>query len=312
MERVESCPVCEHGSSDFVTRRGKDFVGQSIVSCPRCEVFYQSPRLTESELAQYYRDEYSRRYRGDSIPDEAALRHRDGIARYRFDLLTRQDVLRGGDEWLEVGCGAGNFLHLCSQAEVNAWGVEPSEGYGNTAKEAGLAVEVGTFPEHHGERDQYHGAALFHVLEHLPRPLETLRRVRELLRPDGSLVVEVPELTHALGPRWSESYFHAPHLIDFTEGSLQHLLRRAGFEVMHRDYCTSSPRRSHHLLVVARPVEDAAVRTLTLSKPVETLRNVRRWIRISRWTAPIYRGTRAVVRTLRAKRPASKKAPETY
>ncbi|HXG35868.1 MAG TPA: methyltransferase domain-containing protein, partial [Dehalococcoidia bacterium] len=68
--------------------------------------------------------------------------------------------------------------------------------------------------------------------EHLPDPLAELREIYRILRSDGALVVEVPNsasLTFRLcGRRWL--HLDLPrHLQHFTPGTLQHLLRCAGF-----------------------------------------------------------------------------------
>jgi hypothetical protein len=61
-----------------------------------------------------------------------------------------------------------------------------------------------------------------------------LTRARELLRPQGLLVLETQNIdsafARALGPRWHH-YKHAEHIYHFTPASLRQLLDAAGFEV---------------------------------------------------------------------------------
>jgi 2-polyprenyl-3-methyl-5-hydroxy-6-metoxy-1,4-benzoquinol methylase len=295
METLNACPVCDGRDWSHVTDRGLDFDFESIQACRGCGTFFQSPRMDAAELATYYEAEYSARYRGSERPDRAALAYRDGIARYRFEVLSARGVLPPGGTLLEAGCGAGNFLRLCRDHGLEVWGVEPSRGYAETAVADGLRVTVGSVPGDHGELDRYHAVALFHVLEHLSDPRSVLRDVGRLLAPGGALLLEVPDLARALGPRWSERYFHRPHLFDFTAESLRRLLAMTGFRVEHEDYCTVQRRRRHHLLVVARRDEDT---TGTAAAPAagaatdRLVRRVRRRLRIARRLAPIYRGLR--------------------
>ena len=75
---------------------------------------------------------------------------------------------------------------------------------------------------------------LWHVLEHLPSPRATLRQARRVLRPDGWLLVSVPDLAswqaRCFGARWL--HLNPPlHLAHFTPATLQRLLTAAGFAV---------------------------------------------------------------------------------
>jgi SAM-dependent methyltransferase len=77
------------------------------------------------------------------------------------------------------------------------------------------------------------------VLEHLYNPRAYLESARELLRPNGRLIVQVPNAAswqfQLLGPRWNG--VDVPrHLTDFRARDLEALLSAAGFEVLRRKY----------------------------------------------------------------------------
>jgi hypothetical protein len=74
---------------------------------------------------------------------------------------------------------------------------------------------------------------MFHVVEHLPDPREALRRVAELLAPNGLVVIEVPQW-RSLGrvirrSQWAQ--LRPPEHITFLDGrSMAALLRRCDLE----------------------------------------------------------------------------------
>jgi SAM-dependent methyltransferase len=78
-----------------------------------------------------------------------------------------------------------------------------------------------------------------HVLEHLPDPRVYLAAAHRLLRPDGRLVIHVPNASswqfRLLGARWSG--LDVPrHLFDYRDRDVERLLTGAGFEVVRRGY----------------------------------------------------------------------------
>ena len=285
MEHLSCCPICADSSLVLVTDRGLDFAGENVVQCVACGVVFLSPRMSEEEAAVYYAsDTYSEAYRGAASPDAAALAQRDRTAAERAQQLAAWGVLEPGRTLLEVGCGAGNFLAECRKRGVEAAGIEPSVGYAERARGDGFKVAIGRFPDKHGPRETYSVLAFFHVVEHLHDPVRTLQAARARLAPGGMLVVEVPDLDRALGWRWSERYFHRPHLFDFSRSSLLFALWRAGFRPHAMTY---SPRRPHHLLVCA-VLEETSRQRPDAAASLRTLRRLRRWIVISRITRPTF------------------------
>jgi SAM-dependent methyltransferase len=80
---------------------------------------------------------------------------------------------------------------------------------------------------------------MFHVLEHLPDPRAYLDAARELLAPDGRLMVQVPNAAcwqfRILRGWWTGADIPR-HLFDFRDRDLEKLLESRGFEVLRRKY----------------------------------------------------------------------------
>ncbi len=94
-----------------------------------------------------------------------------------------------GRHILDYGCGRGAFGTYLTQQGWHVVGVELDE---NARKQAQK-----NFPTFHPEEKTYLQKAydvilLWHVLEHLYTPLETLRQLCSCLKPSGVLVIAVP------------------------------------------------------------------------------------------------------------------------
>lgn len=131
---------------------------------------------------------------------------------------------------VDVGCGSGSFLRAISPVADYVAGVELNRECVRTLREDGFSVES-DIQELSGEFDT---AYMFHVLEHLPDPLDMLARVRSRLSGDRSLIViEVPsanDLLIRLGcTAFFDFTFWSQHLVLHTRDSLQRLLCAAGF-----------------------------------------------------------------------------------
>ena len=78
---------------------------------------------------------------------------------------------------------------------------------------------------------------MFHVLEHLPDPVDTLAKLAERLSPDGLIYVEVPNLNDALITLYDieacrRFLFFRDHLQYFSRTSLTCAIRRADLRLV--------------------------------------------------------------------------------
>jgi SAM-dependent methyltransferase len=134
---------------------------------------------------------------------------------------------------LDYGCGNGDFLAALAREGYGVEGVEPSE-----AGRACVPPRIAVTDSLDGvEGRSFAAVTLWHVLEHVATPLETLVGLRGRLAPGGLLLVAVP---NAASPeaRWcGPAWFHRDiprHVAQFTPAALDALLARAGLRVVSR------------------------------------------------------------------------------
>ena len=136
-----------------------------------------------------------------------------------------------GKKVVDYGCGRGSFLRSIERSTLTASGVELQENFREALEKDGIRC-VGNLDELMGQQNT---VFMFHVLEHLPDPLSSLREIRELLHPvDGTLIVEVPNANDLLINQLSceafiEFTLWSQHLVLHTRDSLRRLLLAAGF-----------------------------------------------------------------------------------
>jgi 2-polyprenyl-3-methyl-5-hydroxy-6-metoxy-1,4-benzoquinol methylase len=215
----------------------------SVRRCGDCGLGWVSPRLSEAGLtAMYADDSYWRSdspktigyhdYRGD---EQLYLR----TFRRRLDFVLR-DGPRGGKA-LDIGCAAGFCMQALSERGFEAHGVEVSGVIARHAQERlGFdTVHVGTLASAPHPPGTFDLITMWDVVEHVVDPTALLVRARELLKPDGLLVLETQDIDSAfarlLGRRWHH-YKHREHIYHFTPATVDALLRSAGFRVQTRTH----------------------------------------------------------------------------
>jgi 2-polyprenyl-3-methyl-5-hydroxy-6-metoxy-1,4-benzoquinol methylase len=93
---------------------------------------------------------------------------------------------------LDVGCGTGDFLQVAKQNNWIVSGIEPNENARALAnkKTNNSVFEIEQLLKFDSE--SFDVITLWHVLEHLPKLNEHISVLKKLLKPNGRLVIAVP------------------------------------------------------------------------------------------------------------------------
>jgi SAM-dependent methyltransferase len=137
---------------------------------------------------------------------------------------------------LDVGCGGGLFLGMLAQHGVKVAGLDFSLDAAVIAwRRQGVPAVCASLARAPFAPGSCAVVTMFHVLEHLYDPLSYLESARELLQPNGRLVIQVPNAASwqflMLGENWSGLDIPR-HLLTFRVSDLEVLLDRCGFEAV--------------------------------------------------------------------------------
>ena len=186
-----SCTLC--GGNDFklISEKDSKRKGELIICvCNTCSMVSQNPIPTEQEVEQYYATEYRQDYKQVFEPKLKHVYRAGNLALNRLGFLTKNNVTSG--KLLDVGAGGGEFTYVSSQLGFDSTGIEPNIGYSNYAKDQYQAnVQTGQLAD---IDDKFDIITMFHVMEHIPNPVKTFKKLYELLNEDGSLFIEVPNI----------------------------------------------------------------------------------------------------------------------
>ena len=202
----------------------------SVVRCTACGTSQTVPRPPEHSLGRFYPPSYyptggySRAY------------YRRRIQPSQRDKLAIVLRFRQSGTLLDVGCGAGFFVREAAERGFSAQGIEFSrEAVEFGMREGDIRLTEGDLLHTPFPDSSFDIVTLWHVMEHLPRPVETLKRIRSLLKPGGILVAAVPNFDSLQARFFRGRWYHLEvprHLYHFTPGTLRRLLDAGGFNVL--------------------------------------------------------------------------------
>ncbi len=135
---------------------------------------------------------------------------------------------------LDIGCGFGLSVYsLRASGYGNAEGVDVDANQIKVAKERGLPCQLvapsADDPFYEAHVGAFDTIMMYDLLEHVPKDAQMpfLRGVRRCLRPNGQLILRVP---NALGPAANyQRYIDHTHYCSFTIESLDFVLVNSGF-----------------------------------------------------------------------------------
>lgn len=160
---------------------------------------------------------------------------RGGDAEVREALAPYVSWAREAAPAIDAGCGRGEFLELCRDAEIPCRGYDTNERSVADARERGLDAALGAIPECFREHEDGRTGSILasHVVEHLPMDalIGLFSEARRVLRSGGFLMIETPN-AEALAVSASEFWRDPTHLGPRHVAALVLLAREFGFEVV--------------------------------------------------------------------------------
>jgi SAM-dependent methyltransferase len=227
------CPLCSAADYQSVCDDVRDYEygapgTYSWLRCKACGLIRLWPEPTPEVLNLAYPEWYHA-----YVPPNSGLTQR--LIGYVSDRLAASITsgLSDGAAVLDVGCSTGTLLErLGKRKPLRLYGVEYRESAAEAARAKGITVWQGDFEAADIPPGSFDLVIMQHVLEHVFDPIATLRKVREVLKPGGRVLGELPNFdswdAKLFGRYWGGG--HAPrHLWFFTPVTMRKALANTGF-----------------------------------------------------------------------------------
>lgn len=270
IESVKICPVCSGKARRVLHKNMRDRIffcapGEwTLHECLECNSAFLDPRPTPETIHLAYQNYYTHQ-QSERLPPEnlngARLLQRvlaNGYKNWRFGSNLQPSSILGvlvaflmptsrailnrqfrhlppvplGGRLLDVGFGDGSFLENARSIGWDVVGVDPDIETVENARERGLDVYHGSLEVLAGMSNCFDVITMNHVIEHLYDPVASLRECYRLLKPNGYIWLETPNINSLGYSRFQENWrgLEPPrHLVLFNPESLTNALLEVGF-----------------------------------------------------------------------------------
>ena len=267
---ITNCPLCGSTRTSLFDHRMFRDIAVTNRICDTCGLVFESPRMSESEIDEFYKSEYRRLNQGGS---EEPVEKEIAIQRARADALFTlfSAKVRKVTRHLDIGCSAGLLLAKFQEYyHCDAIGIEPGNAFREYAIRQKLTVYSSLDELRQGGEEKFDLISMSHVLEHMADPVAYLMQLREsFLTQSGWLYLEVPNL-------YAHESFEIAHLYSFSSHTVTQVLQKAGYQIV-RMVKHGQPRSKFtplYINVLARP--DLSVPHSFSVSPEHGVRNKRR------------------------------------
>ncbi|PIV39139.1 MAG: hypothetical protein COZ98_03775 [Candidatus Omnitrophica bacterium CG_4_8_14_3_um_filter_43_15] len=141
------------------------------------------------------------------------------------------DFCENRSNFIEIGCGDGNFLLMAKRFFGRTLGVEPSSVFYDICKNKRLVVVNAYFTKNIRLKRKFSAFACRQVFEHISKPREILSVAYEACKDGAVGLIEVPNAQKTISQNRYFDIF-ADHINYFTPQSLAALVTKCGFEII--------------------------------------------------------------------------------
>ncbi len=234
---MQKCELCDGNHFHVIATEIREGPG-TILQCDTCGLVAQDIEQTESDLKHYYNAEYQKT---NSLREGTVQTPRehfsDSIRAFEAVFERVRPFLAKDKRVLDIGCGAGELLHLVKPHVTEAVGIELNEDFVRFIRDD---LGIPAYAEDVNRMDlpdkSFDLIFCIMTLDHLPNPGETLSTMKRLLKDKGMIYIEVPNRDEALNrflpeqnrKRFNTFFWHKAHYFYFTKETLFGMLKKAG------------------------------------------------------------------------------------
>lgn len=236
-----ACNLCGNKKLISMGKETRFHSGAGVSICPKCSLVFISPRWSEKTYSKFYQHDYRILMgKGDeSLESATAMEciHGSKILDFCSTFVNK------GDKVLDVGSSAGGVLHVFKRfRDCKVIGLEPDLERAKFSKDFyDIEIKNGLFEQANLPKSSFDLVIMTQTLNHLLDPYGSLEKIREILKPEGKVFLEVQNFAETI--KLFPNPTQVDHTYNFTPETLTLMLRKIGFEILNIEEDTAATAR---------------------------------------------------------------------
>jgi len=204
-----------------------------VAGCGNCGLLYTDMEATQEDLLTYYRF-------GAAAPGYYDMFGKEDTEDYYQHLLDlMKPYIRFDSRLLDIAGSWGEYAaYMKTQGYENITVLDPNESCIAKAKEAGVKTELTDSVHMDGiESGSIDMVILNHSLEHILDVKNTMKNIRRVLKDDGTLFVEVPDVMGYADEKAAPfNFLTYEHVLHLSMNDMENLAGAYGYEILDKGH----------------------------------------------------------------------------
>jgi len=213
------------------------------------KILTTNPQPKEEDLEKYYESEkyISHTDSEKTTFDKVYQKAKNYAIKNKIKLIKKTSSKKTELQILDIGAGTGDFLNACKKENWNVVGVEPNKKARVLAKSKLGILKSNSLTYNEFDPKLFDSInkidddlkfdiiTMWHVLEHVPNLDHYISQLKQLLKPNGTLIVAVPNYKSYDAKHYKEfwaAYDVPRHLWHFSKKSISILFKKENMSVV--------------------------------------------------------------------------------
>ena len=215
--------ACTCGNNVFFQRCTVNDI--DLLVCENCHTAHQYlPNWTEKQIEEFYQSFYHTTEQVKIGCTEYKDRYDHDCRISQIRLNAYADYIKPAAKLLDIGSSNSAFVHVARSRGIDSIGIEMGLDIGDDA-----VTIRGNIKDSDLAENSFDFITLHDVIEHIVDPLAVLEKIKYICRPDGILIIDLPNY-------WTEAGRHhwrpVQHLWYWNEDQMCEVLEAVGFNII--------------------------------------------------------------------------------
>lgn len=225
------CVVCNHKQNKILSYKNFDYF-----KCINCGLVSTYPLPSKKEIKNHYKKEFNKgNYKFLRLYSKQYQKVYSGFLSEIEKYLINEGKSLNKLKILDIGCFTGDFLLLASIEGADVWGIElQKEAVRIADKKLPGRIKEKNISDNPFKKQKFDIITMFGLIEHIENPQKTIHEIKNMLKKDGILVIQTPNIDSVLAKllqKYWPPYTPVEHIHLFGKKSINKILNNNDLQI---------------------------------------------------------------------------------